>query len=70
MRTKQRRQSKSIRKFIRREKARIRSQVFDLKEREKLISEVYQKFLIAGVPPDISGVPPAIAKDNKETVKK
>jgi len=68
MRTKQRRQSKSIRKFIRREKARIRSQVFDLKEREKLISEVYQKFLIARS--DISGVPPAIAKDNKETVKK
>jgi len=56
MKTKQRRQSKSIRKFIRREKVRIRSQVFDLKEQKRLISEVYQKFLIA--------------RDNKETVKK
>ena len=34
--------SKSIRIFIRREKARIRRSVFDLKEQEKLISELYQ----------------------------
>ncbi|MEK7519196.1 MAG: hypothetical protein AAB565_00190 [Patescibacteria group bacterium] len=34
---------KSIRKFIRREKARIRRQVLDLKEQEKLISDLYKK---------------------------
>jgi len=36
--------SKSIRKFIREEKARIRREVLDLKEQEKLINELYQKF--------------------------
>ena len=36
---------KSLRKFIRREKARIRREVLDLKEQERLIDEVYQKFL-------------------------
>lgn len=36
---------KSIRKYIRREKARIRLEVLDLKEQERLINEVYQKFL-------------------------
>ena len=35
--------SKSTRIFIRREKARIRRQVFDLKEQERLISELYPK---------------------------
>ena len=35
--------SKSTRKFIRREKARIRRQVLILKEQEKLIAELYQK---------------------------
>ena len=34
---------KSIRKFIRREKARIRREVFNLKKQEELISELYQK---------------------------
>lgn len=34
---------KSIRKFIRREKARIRREVLDLKEQERLINELYQK---------------------------
>ena len=34
--------SKSIRIFIRREKARIRRSVSGLKEQEKLISELYQ----------------------------
>jgi len=34
--------SKSIRIFIRREKARIRRSVSSLKEQEKLISELYQ----------------------------
>jgi len=36
--------SKSIRKFIREEKAQIRREVLDLKEQEKLINELYQKF--------------------------
>ncbi len=36
--------SKSIRKFIREEKARIRRKVLDLKEQEKLINELYQKY--------------------------
>ncbi|MBZ9569517.1 hypothetical protein KJA16_01175 [Patescibacteria group bacterium] len=32
---------KSLRKFIRKEKARIRREVLDLKEQEKLILELY-----------------------------
>lgn len=36
---------KSLRKFIRKEKARIRREVFDLKEQERLIQQLYQKFL-------------------------
>lgn len=35
---------KSLRKFIRREKARIRREILDVKEQEKLISELYQRF--------------------------
>lgn len=34
---------KSLRKYIRKEKARIRREVLDLKEQEKLIQELYQK---------------------------
>jgi hypothetical protein len=34
---------KSVRKYLRKEKARIRREVFDVKEREKLIKELYQK---------------------------
>ena len=34
---------KSLRKFVRLEKARIRREVLDLKEQERLISELYQK---------------------------
>ena len=34
---------RSIRKFIRREKARIRREVLDIKEQEKQIQELYQK---------------------------
>jgi len=34
---------KSIRKYLRKEKARIRREVLDLKEQEKLIQELYQK---------------------------
>jgi len=32
---------KSIRKYVRKEKARIRREVLDLKEQEKLIQELY-----------------------------
>lgn len=36
---------KSLRKYIRKEKARIRREVLDLKEQERLINELYQTFL-------------------------
>ena len=36
---------KSLRKFIRREKARIRRETLDLKKQKELINELYQKFL-------------------------
>ena len=36
---------KSIRKYIRKEKARIRREVLDIKEQKRLINELYQKFL-------------------------
>jgi len=36
---------KSIRKFLRKEKARIRREVLDLKEREQLLQKLYEKFL-------------------------
>ena len=39
------RPSKSTRKYIRKEKARIRRGVLDLKEQEKLINKLYQRFL-------------------------
>lgn len=39
-----RRLPKSLRKHIRQEKARIRREVLDIKEQEKLIQELYQKF--------------------------
>jgi len=34
---------KSLRKFIRKEKARIRREVLDLKEQKKKIQELYEK---------------------------
>jgi len=34
---------KSIRKFIRKEKARIRREVLDVKKQEELIAEIYKK---------------------------
>jgi len=36
---------KSIRKYIRKEKARIRREVLDLEEQERLIQQLYEKFL-------------------------
>jgi len=35
---------KSLRKYIRLEKARIRREVLDLKEQEKQIQQLYQRF--------------------------
>ncbi len=35
---------KSIRKYIRREKARIRREVLDLEEQNKLINKLYEKY--------------------------
>jgi hypothetical protein len=36
---------KSIRKYIRKEKARIRKEILDLKKQEEEIKKLYQKFL-------------------------
>ncbi len=36
---------KSIRKFIRKEKEKIRKSILDKKEQERLIQELYQKYL-------------------------
>lgn len=35
---------RGIRKYIRREKARIHREVFDIKEQERLIKKLYEKF--------------------------
>ena len=40
---KRKRLPKSLRKFIRQEKARIRREVLDMKEQEEKIKELYQK---------------------------
>jgi len=36
---------KGIRKYIRKEKARIRREVFDVEEQEKQIKELYEKII-------------------------
>jgi len=36
---------KSIRKFIRKEKAKIRREIKDLEEQKRQISQLYQKFI-------------------------
>jgi hypothetical protein len=36
---------RSVRKYIRREKARIRREVLDITQRERLIEQLYQKIL-------------------------
>lgn len=41
--TRRKRLPKSIRKYIRQEKARLRWQVLDLKEQKKRIEEIYKK---------------------------
>jgi len=40
-----RKMPKSLRKFIRQEKARIRREVLDLEKQEELVGELYQKIL-------------------------
>lgn len=40
---KKKRMAKSARKFIRKEKSRIRREVLDIKEQEKLINQLYKK---------------------------
>lgn len=40
----------SIRKFIRREKARIRREILDITEQEKKIAELYKKFISNNLP--------------------
>jgi len=42
---KKRKLPKSLRKYIRKEKARIRREVLDIKEQKRLIQELYKKFL-------------------------
>jgi endonuclease V-like protein UPF0215 family len=42
---KRKRLPKSIRKFIRLQKARVRREVLDLEEQERLIKELYERFL-------------------------
>lgn len=42
---KKKRLPKSLKKFIRKEKARIRREISDIEEQKKLINELYQKFL-------------------------
>jgi len=41
---------RSIRKFIRREKARIRREILDIKKQEELIEEIYKKYDHQGNP--------------------
>jgi len=43
--------SRGIRKYIRREKARIRREVFDLEKQKELIRELYAKVGIENYPP-------------------
>lgn len=44
---KTKRLSKGIRKYIRTQKARIRREVLDVEEQQKLIKELYKKFTSA-----------------------
>lgn len=74
---------KSVRKFIRLEKARIRSQFLDVKKQEELIAELYKKYFsqektqgaVKGVKPEIkeAKVKPKAkegAKKSKSKIKK
>ena len=50
----------SIRKYIRKEKARFRREVADLPQRRKLVDELYQKF--------VRKEQPSVAKEEKKTL--
>jgi len=43
MKIRRKRPAKSIRKYLRREKARLKRLILDINERQKLIRELYQK---------------------------
>lgn len=58
---------KSVRKYIRREKARIRREVLDLNEQEKLINQLYERFLNKPQKPQINN---KTIKKNQEKSKK
>jgi len=45
---------KSLRKFIRREKARIRRDVLDIAKQRELIAQIYSKFLPKSSPTEIN----------------
>ena len=61
---------KSLRIHIRREKARIRRDVFDIKEQQKLIDELYQKHLKGNLPsPRLPEQIPAKSKQDKADKK-
>jgi len=63
-----RRLPKSLRKFIRKEKARIRREVFDMKEQEKQIQELYQKnFKKLKLTPTFSSLASDVGEGGKRT---
>lgn len=59
--------ARGIRKHIRREKARIRRDIFDVKEQKRLIDELYMKF-IPGAQKEIQEKPEAQKQETKEFV--
>jgi len=62
---------KSLRKFIRKEKARIRREVLSIKEQEKLINQLYEKIFkelkIRPIKSDKAGVGQSNETKNHET---
>ena len=60
---------KSIRKHIRKEKALIRRKVLSMKEQEKLINQLYEKFLKKSESVSIKE-PLSLKQDKKEKPKK
>jgi len=62
---------KSDKKFIRTQKARIRSQFLDIKKQEELITELYKKFLPANTVGKsvVGGDQPKVAEKKEEPKK-
>ena len=58
---------KSVRKYIRKEKARIRREVLELNEQEKLINQLYERFLKK---PQINGKTIKKEKSKNQKIKK